>query len=196
MRPGGRCSRGADRRPTVARIHPPAALNLLPDCPPPHPQPRSRGPRWLMLGQPRNHEPQKNLRGRRRPKLDSATSSWQGGREGNKSLLRNILTGTHFGVINQRLCPPICSRQRCPYNRRLSAFIRPSSTSHRGVSITIILPDEYIFTNIFASSPPPPRLECCFLAVSRWPENSEAIFAPHLLGRCSHGGQSQDSARH
>lgn len=40
-----------------------------------------------------------------------------GGSEANKSLLRNILTLTHFGVINQRLCPPICSHQCCPHNR-------------------------------------------------------------------------------
>ena len=73
-----------------------------------------------------------------------------------KSVLRNILTGTHFGVINQRLCPPICSASAVHITgdcQLLSA--RPPS--HRGLSITIIIPYEYIFTNIFTASLPPSR---------------------------------------
>lgn len=86
-----------------------------------------------------SHQPEKTQKvsasERWRPKTGSATPSSHGGmircdyggREGNISLLRNILTGTHFGVINQRLCPPICSRQRCPHTRQLSAFILPAT---------------------------------------------------------------------
>lgn len=55
-----------------------------------------------------------------------------GGSEANKSLLRNNLTLTHFGVINQRLCPPICSHQCRPHNRRLSVFIHLSFQTPRG----------------------------------------------------------------
>lgn len=80
-------------------------------------------------------------------------------------MLHNILTLTHFGVINQApvhnasLCPPICYCKCCPYNRRLSispAFLLTHPLSHGGASITIIIFYEYIFMNILASSPPWP----------------------------------------
>lgn len=65
-----------------------------------------------------------------------------------------------------------------------------------GVSITITIFYEYIFMNILASfrrrHPPAAHththrhlVECCFLTANRWPDKSEAIFAVHLLGRCS-----------
>ena len=45
-------------------------------------------------------------------------------------------------------------------------------------------------------------VECCFLTVNQWPDKSEAIFAVHLLGRCSclqapfkHAGQLQEVER-
>lgn len=103
-------------------------------------------------------------------KIDLAMYSSHGGwwgsaRKGNKSLLHNILTLTHFGVINQApvhsVPPPplICYCKCCPYNRRLSispAFYWLILCSMEGASITITIFYEYIFMNILASSLPPP----------------------------------------
>lgn len=75
------------------------------------------------------------------------------GRDGNEGSLRNILTGTHFGVINQRLCPPICSHQRCPYNRRLSASSPPVLSQPPGGGLPLQSSSlTNTFSPIFASS--------------------------------------------
>lgn len=115
-----------------------------------------------------SHQPEKTQKvsasERWRPKTCSATSSSHGGmircdyggREGNKSLLRNILTGTHLVVINQHLCPPICSRQRCPHTRQLSAFILPATEGFPSQSSSL--------TNTFSPiySRPPPTAAVAF----------------------------------
>lgn len=77
-------------------------------------------------------------------------------------MLRNILTLTHFGVINQApvhpSAPPsvIASAVHITGACQFLLLFIDSSSSHGGVSITIIIFYEYIFMNILASSPPPP----------------------------------------